>query len=377
MKTFLFLSWRDIRSPKSGGAEVHTHGLMRCFLQEGCRVIHFAPVYESLPTEEEIDGITYLRQGGIASVIKKARKYYHQHKNEIDYVVDQCNTHRFFTRFWVPQKKRIFYIHQLTKEIWDINMKFPLSWIGKHTENAMLRLQRFDWTITVSESTRDDLLKVGFQKERIVIVPNAANEEILGLPLPPVSLKLPHTFLYAGRYSKYKGIDAAIKALGMVKAYCGKVKLHILGKKDEDVIRDMIAPLAQEYGFSYGVSEDCDVVLHGFVSGEEKYQWMRDSYALLFPSLREGWGIIVTEAAALGTPSIVYDSPGCRDAVNYGKAGYLCKENTSEELARLMLNCMQNEAEYSEKRQSAYDFAQRFSWKENQKIVKAFLESLA
>lgn len=135
---FLFLSWRDIRFPKSGGAEVHTHGLMKCFLREGCRIVHFAPIYEHLPAQEEIDGITCIKQKGIFSVIGRAKKYYQNFKKEIDSVVDQCNTHRFFTRFWVPRNKRNFYIHQLIREIWNFNMKFPLSLIGKHTETSML-----------------------------------------------------------------------------------------------------------------------------------------------------------------------------------------------------------------------------------------------
>ncbi len=375
--TFLFLSWRDIRSPKSGGAEVHTHGLMKCFLREGCRIVHFAPIYEHLPAQEEIDGITYIRQGGVFSVIGKARKYYHKHKNEIDYVVDQCNTHRFFTRFWVPQRKRIFYIHQLTREIWDINMRFPLSWIGKYSETFMLRLQRNDKTIALSESTKKDLLEIGFDSNNVSIIPIAVDDSIIGVPMTSGEEKEQRAFAYVGRYSKYKGIDSAIEALGIVREKYGNVKLHIIGKRDDEVVCTVIVPMAEKYGFSYGEDDDYDVVLHGFVSEKDKYQWMQKCQALLFPSQREGWGIIVTEAAALGTPSIVFDNPGCKDAVNYGKAGYLCKENTPEELARLMLDCIQNEVEYRKKRQAAYDFAQRFSWKENQKIVKAFLESLA
>ena len=214
---FLFLSWRDIRSPKSGGAEVHTHGLMKCFAAEGCEVIHFAPLYEGLVSEEIIEGIKYIRKGNIFSVILWAQNYYRNNRDHIDYVVDQCNTHRFFSRFWVPHSKRIFYIHQLTREIWDINLPFPFSWLGKHAETAMLRLQRKDWTITVSDSTKNDLLDVGFSKDRIFIIPNAADGKILDSGLSSMLEKKRYEFIYAGRYSKYKGIDAAIEAVGKVK----------------------------------------------------------------------------------------------------------------------------------------------------------------
>lgn len=368
----LFLSWRDIRSPKSGGAEVHTHGLMQCFLKNGCDVIHFSPLYYGLKAEETIDDIRYIRKGNIATVIFWAWRYYRKHRKTIDYVVDQCNTHRFFTGFWVPQKKRIFYIHQLTREIWDINLPFPLSFIGKHLETAMLRLQRHDITITVSQSTKEDLVEVGFDPDNITIVPNTISDDIVDLGLPSRFDKK-KDFIYVGRYSRYKGIGDAIEAFGILKKEYKDCKLYIVGKKDEKILEEEIFPICDKYGLRCGDEEDNDVVLTGFVDEEEKYRLMAKSRVLLFPSQREGWGIIVTEAAALGTPSIVYDSPGCRDAVNYGEAGYLCSENTVYGLVNCMRRCIENEKEYVAQRKAAYDFAQQFSRTSDISLVGRFI----
>ena len=44
-------------------------------------------------------------------------------------------------------------------------------------------------------------------------------------------------------------------------------------------------------------------------------------WALMFPSIREGWRIPVTEAGCVGTPSIVYDLPGIREVADYGRTG--------------------------------------------------------
>lgn len=86
--------------------------------------------------------------------------------------------------------------------------------------------------------------------------------------------------------------------------------------------------------------------------------------------------MIVTEAAALGTPSIVYDAPGCRDAVDRGRTGYLCSENSPENLAHLMCKTLEEEDAYRDMRIKAYQFAQGFSWENNQRLVKAFLEKI-
>ena len=88
--------------------------------------------------------------------------YYKKNRKNIDFVVDQCNTHRFFTPFWVKRKKENFYIHQLTREIWDINLNPPISTIGKLMETPLLWIYRKDYTITVSNSTKKDLLEIGF-----------------------------------------------------------------------------------------------------------------------------------------------------------------------------------------------------------------------
>ena len=143
-------------------------------------------------------------------------RFYALNKKNIDFVIDQCNTHRFFTPFWVPAKKRIFYIHQLTKEIWDYSAKFPLSTIGKLTEEWMLKLNRKDYVITVSESTRDELAERGYDKKKIKIIHNGVSFKPWEKEKWCEKENVP-TFIYAGRYSPYKGIDVAIEAFALLK----------------------------------------------------------------------------------------------------------------------------------------------------------------
>ncbi|WJH27731.1 hypothetical protein N6H13_21350 [Paenibacillus sp. CC-CFT742] len=104
----LLLSWRDILAPRRGGAEVFTHEMLKRSTSERYQYVHFSPEFPGSQPIQEIDGILYVRSGNIWSVILHAAKFYRKHHKQISYVINQCNTHQFFTRLWVPRSKRIF-----------------------------------------------------------------------------------------------------------------------------------------------------------------------------------------------------------------------------------------------------------------------------
>lgn len=377
--TILALSWRDIKAPKSGGAEVHTHEMLSRADKSKYEIIHFSPRIGDAPKKEIIDGVTYLRSGNIITVIFEAMKYYKRHRKQIDFVIDQCNTHRFFTPFWVEPDKRIFYIHQLTKEIWDYSAKFPLSKIGKMSEEWMLHLNRKDAVITVSESTKQELVDRGFNADRIKIIHN-------GVSFQPwekekwCKKELEPTFIYAGRYSPYKGIDVSVEAFGKLKMVYPNAKLWIIGKKSDEYVDENLIPICKKYGLKWEDAQndlcDGDIISWGYVSEDRKLELLSRAWALLFPSIREGWGIPITEAGCVGTPCIVFDSPGIREAVNYGHAGYLCTENNVQGLLKEMQLVISDKTVYSDKRQEAYRYSSQFQWGQVGKEFGMFIDEL-
>lgn len=384
--TILALSWRDIKAPKAGGAEVHTHEMLSRVDKDKFRIYHFSPKCGELPEEEILDGVTYLRNGNVITVIFAAMKFYKKNKANIDFVIDQCNTHRFFTPFWVEGEKRIFYIHQLTKEIWDYSAKFPLSKIGKLTEEWMLRLNKKDAVITVSDSTKQELIDRGYQADKIKIIHNGVSfipwkeEEWYEKEQEP-------TFIYAGRYSPYKGIDVSIQAFAELKKEYPNAKLWIIGRKDMDYVDKNILPICKEHDLQWtDVERDAngneiepqqgDIISWGYVSEEKKLELLSRAWTLLFPSIREGWGIPITEAGCVGTPCIAFDSPGIREAIDYGNAGYLCKENSTKGLLEQMRLVISEENVYSDKRKKAYQYSSQFLWDEVGKEFGKFINRL-
>ncbi|UKS56260.1 glycosyltransferase family 4 protein [Exiguobacterium acetylicum] len=361
----LFLSWRDIKHPKAGGAEVFTHEMLRR-VSDDYDITHLSPAFDGGHDVEYLDGITYIRKGTSLSIVPYAFSYYQSHAATIDLVVDQMNTHHFFTPLYVPQSKRALFIHQLTREIWQINVRPPFSYVGEWTETPRLQLYRTGRALTVSQSTADDLLAVGFSKDNVTILPE-------GLSFTPwqeadwKSKEEHPTFLYVGRMSAYKGINDALQAFVMLKREYADARFWVIGKKDEEYIAQQLDPLVPEE-----MRES--IIYFGFVSEEEKLERMSRATALLFPSKREGWGLTVSEAAAVGTPTIVYDAPGLRDAVQYGMTGYMAKNQTPGALAAEMRACLRDPEEYETIRLAGHRFAQTLHWDHTGQAFRRWLE---
>src|SRR5258706_15516364 len=103
--------------------------------------------------------------------------------------------------------------------------------------------------------------------------------------------------------------------------------LWIVGRGDSVYIA-----LLKEMLVLYGVADH--VVFFGGVSEEKKLELMRRAHVLLHASVKEGWGLVVVEAASQGTPAVVYNVSGLRDSVKNGETGIVLKENSPFHLAQ-------------------------------------------
>ena len=96
------------------------------------------------------------------------------YKNHYDLIIDEINTRPFFIPKFVGEKQVIALIHQLAREFWFYETKFPLNYIGYYyLEKKWLSNYKNTVTLTVSNSTKIDLEELGFK--RIFIVPNGLN----------------------------------------------------------------------------------------------------------------------------------------------------------------------------------------------------------
>jgi glycosyltransferase involved in cell wall biosynthesis len=99
-----------------------------------------------------------------------------------------------------------------------------------------------------------------------------------------------------------------------------------------------------------------------YVKEELKYRLLSRAHLLLVPGVREGWGLVVTEANAMGTPAVAYNIHGLKDSVRDGHTGVLVKEKTPQSLARFAISLLQDRDTLSKLSFNALTFSKEFSW---------------
>jgi glycosyltransferase involved in cell wall biosynthesis len=77
--------------------------------------------------------------------------------------------------------------------------------------------------------------------------------------------------------------------------------------------------------------------------------------------VREGWGLVVTEANAMGTPAIGYNVPGLRDSIRDGKTGLLCDPNP-EAMAEKAIELLRDNDLWERLSKDALSWAGEFNW---------------
>jgi glycosyltransferase involved in cell wall biosynthesis len=330
-----------------GGAEVFTREVAKRWVKAGNKVTLFTSEFHGCKREEVLDGIQIVRAGGRFGVYWNARRFYKRafSKEGYDVVIDEINTRPFFAPKFVKNgEKVVALIHQLAREYWFYETPFPINYIGFHfLENRWLR-NYFDVpTVTVSESTRRDLLNLGLKN--IVVIPEGLSFE----PLREVPEKEKHPVVaYTGRLKKAKRPDHAIRAFRVVKKIVPDAELWILG---EGPFRSDLERMAGD-----------GVKFFGGLSDEERRERVGRSWVLVNPSVREGWGLNVTEANAMGTPCVAYDVPGLRDNIKNGETGILAEAGNVGHLAKDVVAILIDRAPRKRLSENALAYSKRFDW---------------
>ena len=162
-------------------------------------------------------------------------------------------------------------------------------------------------------------------------------------------------FAYVGRLNREKGLNTLMDAFSRVFASNNNARLLIIGQ-DEDGTGEKLEKFSTKY--ASGV-----VNIFPFMRNPEKKLIVAD--ILVLPSFREGFGLVIMEAAAMGIPSIGSNIYGISDAIQNGKTGLLFSVGDCNDLFSKMEKLLTNK----EERIRLGDFAYN-------RVVKSFSQEM-
>jgi len=364
----LIFNWRCPKHPQAGGAEKVTFEIARRWVLWGHHVHLVCGNYPNGSRHDNIEGIEITRLGGKYSLYLLAILYYLRNlKEKYDVIIDEINTVPFFTPNYVKEPK-VAFIHQLAAEILYEELHWLQAKFWNFMEPRVLRLYEDVPVVTISQSTKEDLIRIGLPEENIHVITEGLDHTLYK---PSGDKNDDPNILYVGRLKRFKGVHLLIEAMKYIVEKVPNVRLDIVGRGDPNYEIEL------KQQVKYLKLEDI-VTFHGYVSEEEKIRFMQEAHLLVLPSRREGFGLVVIEANACGTPTVATNVQGLRDAVVDGETGFLVKNGDIEGLAEAIIRILDDEKLRRVLSKNALEYSRKFNWDktadEFMRIIKGLIQ---
>jgi glycosyltransferase involved in cell wall biosynthesis len=336
-RRIVFLAHRDLGNPAAGGSELLVDRLAEGLTGLGHQVTLLCGGPASYRDYRVVSA------GGELGHFLRARSAFSRQVGDCDLLVEVCNGMPYFAPVW-HRGPTLCLVNHVHTDLWKMRFGGPMApaaRLGRRLEHwALTGAQHRSLLVAVSPSTAHALRGIGVERDRIRVVHNGVEE-----PGPRADRSPEPLFVAVGRLVEYKRIDLLLRLWERVRPVTGG-RLLIVGDGPE---RERLEQLAGP-----------GVEFTGHVSEAEKHRLLCAAWLLLHPSAVEGWGLVVTEAAARETPTIAFDVPGLRDSVVDGETGVLAHGESSFAAAWCTLTLSGERRELMGK--AAREQAARYRW---------------
>ena len=346
----LVLNLRDITNPHSGGAEQHLHALFRRLAARGHVITLYCGSYPGARREETIDGVRIRRHGNRFTTAAWSTIRYLRHRNDFDVIVDYTGQLHFLTPLYVRQPRVAVAMH-IVGDVYRNDLLFPagqlLAWWETFSLARFYGKERF---IAISKSTADELSAHGIHSDQIQLIHCGRHE-----PVPrPSATRTPYpSLLYYGRLRRYKRVHLLLEALVDIRREVPDTRLHVVGSGGE---LKALRRLAQKLGLGDAVT------FHGYLDDAKRWDVVASCWVNVQPSLKEGWGLTVLEAAQCGVPTVASRVAGLRDAILEGQTGELFERDDVGEMVSKVTDLLRDGDRRNALGSNGSEWANSFSW---------------
>lgn len=357
------LNWRDTANPEGGGSEVYIEQMARRWVLRGHQVTLVCAQHPGAPRLEIRSGVRILRVGSKLSVYSKARRLLrHGALGPVDVVVDTQNGIPFFAT-WAGRAPTVVLVHHVHREQWPVVYDPVRARIGWFIESVVApRAFRQSQYVAVSQATRAELISHGVHADAITVVHNGTD------PLPD-SDSAPDTFpriLVLGRLVPHKRVEHVIAAAAVLREAHPELTVAVVGD-------GWWAPELHEAARRHGVADIVEFT--GHVDEREKARQIARAWVLALPSLKEGWGLVVMEAASCAVPSVAYaDAGGVTESIIDGETGVLVRGDAAD-FTQALQSLLSDHTRRQRLGAQAKDRSREFSWDASAAAFEAVLRT--
>ena len=344
----LILSWRDTRHPQGGGSEVFLEQVARRLVAAGREVTVFCSAHPNAPARDVVDGVRFVRRGGWFSVYIWAFVYHSFRRfGPHDVVIDVKNGIPFLAPFYCTRPV-VCLIHHVHREQWGMNFSSGWARFGWWVESRLsMNVYRRGRHMTVSAATRQELVAMGIPVQQIDVVYNGAD------PTPLLPKAERPTLLSLGRLVPHKRVELLLDAAAKLLPDVPDLHVVVAGQCPWS---GALQAHAERLGIGHAVT------FAGWVDETEKQRLLNEAWVLGMPSVKEGWGLAVMEAAACGTPAVAFRVGGLAESIVDRETGLLADDQ--EEFVAHLRTVLTDRAVRERMGSQAARRAAAYSWRE-------------
>jgi glycosyltransferase involved in cell wall biosynthesis len=365
--SILYLSWRDWHNPEAGGSETFIERTSHLLVSRGHRVTVLASGFAGAAPVTVEGGVRVLRLGRRYSVFARAAVHLLRRGHRYDVIVDVQNG----VPFWSPLLTRtpvVHLVHHVHREQWGSVFPWPLARLGWWLESRVApRVYRRSRYLTVSEATKDELASLGVDRTSMTII-HSGNDQPDDMARYVALPRTPHPSIVSlGRLVPHKQVELAIDVVRELRPSFPDLHLHVAGD-------GYWMPKLVEYTAASGLTDH--VTFHGFVDDVAKQTLLATSWVAVMPSIKEGWGLTILEAALHETPTVAFRfAGGPQDSVRDHETGLLADDYA--EFRDAVAALLADHARRNDMGKKARAFAETFDWSTAGQAVGELLEDTA
>lgn len=354
------VAWRDHDDPEAGGSELHAHRILSAWARDGLSVEMTTSSVAGAPTRVERDGYQVTRRKGRYAIFPDTvARGLAGRLGRGDGLVEIWNGMPFFSPLWA-RCPRVVFLHHVHAEMWNMVLPSGLARVGNLIERRVAPpVYRRSRIITLSASSKAEIVDLlGLPAENISIVPPGVEPRF-----SPGSDRSETPLVVAvGRLVPVKRFELLVDALVQLKRHHPELRAVIAGEGYERPALEARIRAAEASDW---------ISLPGFVDDDELVELYRTAWVVASSSLREGWGMTVTESGACGTPAVASRIGGHEDAVVDQESGLLY--DGTDEMVEALDAVLSDDVTRKRLGLGAADHAARHQWDATARAVLAVL----